>query len=318
MAPAGPFRQAVLVALLAASPYRATPESSECCPGSQARNAGLPATVKSALAAVKRDARGSLQLPLWWSRHRPAGDGAGDRAPGCRLARPAIDNRMNAPLSHDDLLARLGRLAHKAIALYDLSPRSTATMINLSENATYRIDDPDSGGKTILRIHRVGYHSYAAINSELQWMAALRRDAGMETPEAIPARDGTVIQTLVSPELRDPRHAVMSQVHVRPRAAGGRADGTVRAAGRGVRAHARACQALAAAARLHPPHLGLRDEPGLAADLGALAGRHRDDRGTRERPRPDVRRHRPTAASAMAWRASASASPTPTSASPTC
>jgi len=118
---------------------------------------------------------------------------------------------MDTPLSHDDLLARLGRLAHQAIGLYDLSPRSTATMINLSENATYRIDDPESGGKTILRIHRVGYHSYAAINSELQWMAALRRDAGLETPEAIPARDGTVIQTLGSPELKDPRYAVMSR-----------------------------------------------------------------------------------------------------------
>ena len=118
---------------------------------------------------------------------------------------------MDAPISHEDLLARLGRLAHKAVLLYGLSPRSTATLINLSENATYRIDDPDSGNKTILRVHRVGYHSYAAINSELQWMAALRRDAGMETPEAIPARDGKVIQTLVSPELRDPRHAVMSK-----------------------------------------------------------------------------------------------------------
>ena len=41
-------------------------------------------------------------------------------------------------------------------------------------------------------------------------MAALRRDAGLETPETIPARDGTVIQTLDSPELNDPRHAVMS------------------------------------------------------------------------------------------------------------
>jgi Ser/Thr protein kinase RdoA (MazF antagonist) len=118
---------------------------------------------------------------------------------------------MDTPLSHDDLLARLGRLAHRAVGLYDLSPRSTATLINLSENATYRIDDPDSGGKSILRIHRVGYHSYAAINSELQWMAALRRDVGLETPEAIAARDGTVIQTLVSPELKDPRHAVMSK-----------------------------------------------------------------------------------------------------------
>ena len=115
------------------------------------------------------------------------------------------------PVSHANLLARLQRMALSAIPRYGLTPRSTATLINLSENATYRIDDPDSGGKVILRIHRVGYHSYAAINSELQWMAALRRDAGLETPEAIPSRDGAVIQTLVSAELRDPRHAVMSK-----------------------------------------------------------------------------------------------------------
>ncbi len=118
---------------------------------------------------------------------------------------------MDTALSHDDLLARLGRLAHAAIARYALSPRSTAALINLSENATYRIDDPGSGGRTILRIHRVGYHSFEAINSELQWMAALRSDAGMETPETIPARDGSVIQTLVSRELEEPRHAVMSK-----------------------------------------------------------------------------------------------------------
>ncbi|HTO84540.1 MAG TPA: phosphotransferase [Methylomirabilota bacterium] len=121
------------------------------------------------------------------------------------------DGHTTTPVSHADLLARLQRMALAASSRYDLSPRSTATLVNLSENATYRIDDPDSGGKAILRIHRVGYHSYAAINSELQWMAALRRDAGLETPEAIPARDGTVIQTLLSPELRDPRHAVMSK-----------------------------------------------------------------------------------------------------------
>jgi Ser/Thr protein kinase RdoA (MazF antagonist) len=116
---------------------------------------------------------------------------------------------MTTVLSHDELLARLGRLANGAIARYGLSPRSTATMINLSENTTYRIDDPENGGKTVLRVHRVGYHSEQAIKSELQWMTALRRDAGLETPEPIPARDGTVIQTLVSPELKDPRLAVM-------------------------------------------------------------------------------------------------------------
>ena len=100
-------------------------------------------------------------------------------------------------------------MAQRSLALWGHSPAATAMLINLSENATYRVDDPALAEPTILRIHRVGYHSKEAINSELQWMAALRRDAGVETPEPIPAEDGGVIQLLRSPDLADPRHAVM-------------------------------------------------------------------------------------------------------------
>jgi Ser/Thr protein kinase RdoA (MazF antagonist) len=114
-----------------------------------------------------------------------------------------------AMLSHEDLLARLAAMAQHSLPLWGHSPRATATLINLSENATYRVDDPATGGKTILRIHRVGYHSKAGINSELQWMTALRQDAGIETPEPIPAKDGSLIQVLRGPDLADPRHAVM-------------------------------------------------------------------------------------------------------------
>jgi Ser/Thr protein kinase RdoA (MazF antagonist) len=114
-----------------------------------------------------------------------------------------------AVLSHEDLMARLAAMAQHSLPLWGHSPQATATLINLSENATYRVDDPATGGKTILRIHRVGYHSKAAINSELQWMTALRQDAGIETPEPIPAKDGSLIQVLRSPDLADPRHAVM-------------------------------------------------------------------------------------------------------------
>ena len=77
-----------------------------------------------------------------------------------------------------ELLARPGLHGPASLVLWGHSPAATAMLINLSENATYRVDDPASGGPTILRIHRVGYHSKEAINSELQWMAALRRDAG--------------------------------------------------------------------------------------------------------------------------------------------
>lgn len=108
-----------------------------------------------------------------------------------------------------ELLARLASMAKQSLVLWGHSPAATATLINLSENATYRVDDPALEEPTILRIHRVGYHSKEAINSELQWMAALRRDAGVETPEPIPAKDGSVIQLLRSPGMADPRHAVM-------------------------------------------------------------------------------------------------------------
>lgn len=114
-----------------------------------------------------------------------------------------------AVLPIEDLLARLAEMARRSLILWGHSPQATATLINLSENATYRVDEPASGGKSILRIHRVGYHSREAINSELQWMTALRQDAGIETPEPIPAKDGSLIQLLRSPDLADPRHAVM-------------------------------------------------------------------------------------------------------------
>lgn len=107
-----------------------------------------------------------------------------------------------------DFLAKVGRLAVSTLPRYGLSPSATATLINHSENATFRIDDPETGGRSILRIHRRGYHSRAAIRSELQWLDALQEE-GVLTAAPIAARDGTLIQDLASAELPDSRHAVM-------------------------------------------------------------------------------------------------------------
>jgi Ser/Thr protein kinase RdoA (MazF antagonist) len=116
---------------------------------------------------------------------------------------------MNIALSADDPAAPLAPVAEHALRLYDLSPRATATLINLSENATFRVDDPATGATMILRVHRVGYHSRAAIASELQWLMALRRDLGLEVPEPIAARDGSLVQTLKGLEVGESRFAVM-------------------------------------------------------------------------------------------------------------
>ncbi|MFI6602516.1 phosphotransferase enzyme family protein [Nonomuraea sp. NPDC050536] len=79
------------------------------------------------------------------------------------------------------------------LARYGLSPRARARLINVSENTTYRIDDPDTGSATILRVHRPGYHSPDSIRSELAWLDALRDQAGISTPRVIPARDGSLV-----------------------------------------------------------------------------------------------------------------------------
>ena len=61
-------------------------------------------------------------------------------------------------------------------------PDAEITLINVSENATYRVDDPATGERFVLRVHRLGYHSTQAILSELDWLEALREEAGVRTP----------------------------------------------------------------------------------------------------------------------------------------
>ncbi|MFD1931993.1 MULTISPECIES: phosphotransferase enzyme family protein [Nonomuraea] len=93
----------------------------------------------------------------------------------------------------DGVLERVGAVARAALERYDVSPAATATLINVSENATFRVDDPETGGRSILRVHRLGYHSAAAIGSELDWLEALRREEGVRTPAVIEAADGAKV-----------------------------------------------------------------------------------------------------------------------------
>ncbi len=90
---------------------------------------------------------------------------------------------------------RLEAMARDALRHYRVGPHATTTLLNLSENATYRVDDPDAGAPTVLRLHRPGYHSRAAIESELDWVDALRTDRVVRTPAVVPALDGSRVTT---------------------------------------------------------------------------------------------------------------------------
>ena len=78
-----------------------------------------------------------------------------------------------------DLIAR-------ALPLYGLPPDTPLTLLNRSENETWR------AGDLILRLHRPGYHSRAEIASELAWLAALQGIDGLRTVRPVVGRDGPV------------------------------------------------------------------------------------------------------------------------------
>jgi Ser/Thr protein kinase RdoA (MazF antagonist) len=85
-------------------------------------------------------------------------------------------------------MSEIDELAAEALARYPLSPNATATLCNVSENHTYRVDD---GSKSYaLRVHRPGYRTAQQIASELHWSDALRDDGAVDTPVTVDSTDG--------------------------------------------------------------------------------------------------------------------------------
>jgi len=111
-------------------------------------------------------------------------------------------------LPHDDQLPILLATAAQALTRYELPAGCAVSLLNLSENATYKVQAPD-GRRWALRLHRHGYQSNAAIASELAWAVALRRQGVALTPNPIPGRDGELIQEIAHPRMLRPRRVVL-------------------------------------------------------------------------------------------------------------
>lgn len=96
---------------------------------------------------------------------------------------------------------RLARLADRALARWDLAG-AKIELIKHRENAVFSVDA--GGSRFALRVHRDGYHSDAALRSELAWMAALA-EAGIRTPDVVPTRSGEPFAVVEAPEVPEPR-----------------------------------------------------------------------------------------------------------------
>jgi len=76
---------------------------------------------------------------------------------------------------------------------WQLSNATRLSLLCISENATFRADDPARARPLVIRVHRPGYHAVDEIKSELDWITALRRQAVLHTPRPLPTRDGRLI-----------------------------------------------------------------------------------------------------------------------------
>lgn len=98
-----------------------------------------------------------------------------------------IDEVSKSQQSLENSIEHLQGFAAKALQAWGIT-RAKLTLIKYRENAVFNVLTT-TGEQFALRIHRAGYHSDAALHSELQWIHALAAD-GIELPEVIPTIDG--------------------------------------------------------------------------------------------------------------------------------
>src|SRR5438046_492001 len=73
-----------------------------------------------------------------------------------------------------ELLGRIERAVQSSLHLWPVPANAVARLINVSENATFLVEGTNY--RSVLRVHRPGYHSRKGIQQELAWSTALARD----------------------------------------------------------------------------------------------------------------------------------------------
>ncbi|SIR42844.1 Ser/Thr protein kinase RdoA involved in Cpx stress response, MazF antagonist [Rhizobium sp. RU20A] len=97
-------------------------------------------------------------------------------------------------LYDEDFLSRLAAGVQGLGPVWGVSGDATLRLLTISENATFLFEDPATGRKLVVRVHRPDYHTEAEILSELAWIEALRAEGVVATPKPVAAEDGALLQ----------------------------------------------------------------------------------------------------------------------------
>lgn len=107
-------------------------------------------------------------------------------------------------LSHDEQIKRYQQIATEALTRYDICNAQLTLLTGGLVSRSFRVEAETLGScrteRFVLRIHRDGCwysrHSTAAIESELRWLMALRRDTDLIVPEPVVAQDSSLVQEI--------------------------------------------------------------------------------------------------------------------------
>ena len=100
------------------------------------------------------------------------------------------------------MIEAVTRLAQSALQNWSIEV-AELKLLKFRENGVFKVVNTD-GQKYVCRVHRPGYHSTQAIDSELQWLAALAHDR-LDVPKVIPTKDGRLWVTGSANGVPEPR-----------------------------------------------------------------------------------------------------------------
>jgi Ser/Thr protein kinase RdoA (MazF antagonist) len=112
-----------------------------------------------------------------------------------------------AALSTRGQVARLRRMGAGVLPTFGVE---AARLVPLghAENTTFRVEAAD-GSRYVLQIQRPGKNTVEQTRSEMQWLAALRRDTDLQVPEPVPTQDGDLLVVGDAEGVPEPRMCVL-------------------------------------------------------------------------------------------------------------
>jgi len=109
-------------------------------------------------------------------------------------------------LTYRGQVGRLKLLALRALEQYPVKVTKVTPLVHLF-NSTFKVDS--NNGRFVMRINRPHDRSQAEIRSEMQWLAAIRRDTPLVVPNPMTNHTGDLVTRVKHPGVQEPRDCVL-------------------------------------------------------------------------------------------------------------